>query len=174
MVFHWSLSDSKSPQVSRTFLSILAVLNNAVVWMVSTFPPASKSSSPFNNPLVAVPKTPITIGITVTFMFHSYFNSQARSWYLSFFPHSFSFILWSAGTEKFTIRQVLFFVVDYNKVWSVWSGLCNQSVSQSSIWVYVCHFLGQLQVLPLTLLQGFEKGCVGFYCDRVLETEHKL
>ena len=38
MVFHWSLSDSKSPQVSRTLLSILAVLNNAVVWMVSTRP----------------------------------------------------------------------------------------------------------------------------------------
>ena len=32
MVFHWSLSDSKSPQVSRTLLNILAVLNNAVVW----------------------------------------------------------------------------------------------------------------------------------------------
>ena len=34
MVFHWSLSDSKSPQISRTLLSILAVLNNAVVCMV--------------------------------------------------------------------------------------------------------------------------------------------
>ena len=54
MVFHWSLSDSKSPQVSRTLLSILAVLNNAVVWMVSTRPPTSKSSSPFSNPLVTV------------------------------------------------------------------------------------------------------------------------
>ena len=41
MVFHWSLSDSKSPQVSRTLLSILAVLNNAVVWIVSTRPPTS-------------------------------------------------------------------------------------------------------------------------------------
>ena len=40
MVFHGRLSDSKSPQVSRTFLSILAVFNNAVVWMVSTRPPA--------------------------------------------------------------------------------------------------------------------------------------
>ena len=28
MVFHWGLSDSKSPQVSRTLLSILAVFNN--------------------------------------------------------------------------------------------------------------------------------------------------
>ena len=79
MVFHWRLSDSKSPQVSRTLLSILSVFNNAVVWMVSTRPPTSKSSRPFNNPLVTVPKAPITIGITVSFMFHSFFNSLARS-----------------------------------------------------------------------------------------------
>ena len=48
MVFHRSLSDSKSPQVSRTLLCILAVLNNAVVWMVSTRPRTSKSSGPLN------------------------------------------------------------------------------------------------------------------------------
>ena len=45
MVFHWSLSDSKFLQVSRTLLSSLADLNNAVVWMVSTRPLISKSSS---------------------------------------------------------------------------------------------------------------------------------
>ena len=72
MVFHWSLSDSKSPQISGTLLSILAVLNNAVVWMVSTRLPTSKSSRPFNNPLVTVPKAPITIGIIVTCMFHRF------------------------------------------------------------------------------------------------------
>ena len=38
VVFHWSLRDSKSPQVSMTLLSILTNLNNAVVWMVSIFP----------------------------------------------------------------------------------------------------------------------------------------
>ena len=38
MIFHWSLSDSKSPLVSRTLLSILANYNNAVVWMVVTIP----------------------------------------------------------------------------------------------------------------------------------------
>ena len=65
MVFHWSLSDSKSPQVSRTRLSILAVLSNAVVWTVSTCPTTSKSSRPFNNPLVTVPNAPITIGTSV-------------------------------------------------------------------------------------------------------------
>ena len=61
IVFHWSLCDSKSPQVSRTLLSILAVLNNSVVWMVFTRLPTSKSSSPFSNPLVTIPKAPITI-----------------------------------------------------------------------------------------------------------------
>ena len=110
MVFHWSLSDSKSPQVSRTLLSILAVLNNVVVWMVSTRPPTSKSSSPFSNPLVTVPNAPITIGIIVICMFHSFLKSLARSRYLSF-SHSFSFILWSAGTVKSTILQVVFFLL---------------------------------------------------------------
>ena len=111
MVFHWSLIDSKSPQVSRTLLSILAVLNNAVVWMASTRPPASKSSSPLNNSLVTVPKAPVTIGIITTFTFHSFFNSLAKSRYLSFFSLSFSFILWSAGTTKSTILQVFFFLL---------------------------------------------------------------
>ena len=111
MVFHWSLSESKSPQVSRTRLRILAVLSNAVIWIVSTRPPTSKSSRPFNNPLVIVPKAPITIGIIVTFMFHSFFNSLARSRYLSFFAHSFRFIRWSAGIAKSTILQVLFFLL---------------------------------------------------------------
>ena len=109
MVFHWSLSDSKSPQVSRTRLSILAVLSNAVVWIVSTRPPTSKSPRPFNNPLVIVPKAPITIGTNVTFMFHSFFKSLARSRYLSFFSLSFRFILCSARTAKSTILQILFF-----------------------------------------------------------------
>ena len=78
MVFHWSLSDSKSPQVSRTLLSILAVLNNAVVWMVSTRSPTSNSSRPFSNPLVTVPNVPITIGIIVTCMFHSFFQFPSK------------------------------------------------------------------------------------------------
>ena len=108
MVFHWSLRDSKSPQVSRTLLSILAVLNSAVVWMVSTRLPTSKSSSSFSNPFVTVPSAPITIDIIVPCMFHSFLNSLARSRYLSLFSHSFSFILWSAGTAKSIILQVLY------------------------------------------------------------------
>ena len=91
MVFHRRLSDSKSPQISRIHLSILAIFNNTVVWMVSTRPPTFKSSKPFNNSLVTVPKAPITIGIIITFMFYSFFNSLARSKYLSLFSHSSSY-----------------------------------------------------------------------------------
>ena len=118
MVFHRSLSDSKSPQVSRTRLRILAVLSNAIVWIVSIRPPTSKSSRPFNNPLVNVLNAPITIRTIVTFLFHSFFNSLARSRYLSFSSLSNRFILWSAGTAKSTILQILFSFVDYYKVWS--------------------------------------------------------
>ena len=129
MVFYWSLSDSKSPQVSRTRLSILAVLSNAVVWIVSTRPPTSKSSRPFNNPLVTVPNAPITIGTIVTFIFHSFFNSLARSRYLSFLSHSFRFYYYyyiilyyiilyyyskiSRSVERFAFFEFIYFVLTY-------------------------------------------------------------
>ena len=58
--FFTGVWDSKVPRVSRTFLSILADLNNAIVWTVSTGPIVSKSSSPCTNPLVTVPRAPIT------------------------------------------------------------------------------------------------------------------
>ena len=114
MVFHWSLSDSKSSQVFRTFLSILVDLNNAVIWMASTRPLIFKPSSPCINPLVTVPKS------TNYKWYHShfyvptfFFNSPARSRYLSFFSLFFNFTRWSAGTAKFS-----FFFVEYYKVWS--------------------------------------------------------
>ena len=107
---HWSLRDSKSPQVFRTLLSILANLNNAVVWMISTRPLISKSSSFCTNPLVNVPSIQITIDITIIFMFHSF----SILWlglgsHLSFRFLSFSFTLGSTETVKSTIQQVLFF-----------------------------------------------------------------
>ena len=73
MVFHWSLSDTKTPEVSRNILSILAVFNNVVVWMVSTRLSNSKSFRPFNNPLACVAKALITIGTVVNLIFHSFF-----------------------------------------------------------------------------------------------------
>ena len=100
MVFYWNLSDRKSPQVSRALRSILADLNNALVWIVSPRPVISQSSSSCINYLLTVPTAPITIGITVTFMLHIFSNSLARSRHLSFSSLSFNFTLWSYGTEK--------------------------------------------------------------------------
>ena len=107
MVFHWSFSDSKSPQISRTLLSILAVLNNVVVWMDSTRPPTSKSSNLFSNLLVTVPNAPITIGIIDTVMFHSFFffkfPTNVGVLIILFIFFQFFFFQWSAGTAKWTI-----------------------------------------------------------------------
>ena len=87
MVFFSSLGDRKSPQVSTTLLSIQSVLNNAAVWMVSTRPPTSKSSTPLNNPLVTVTKAPIAIGIIVISLLRVFQNqtladsfSQGYEW----------------------------------------------------------------------------------------------
>ena len=54
--FSWSLNYTKSSQHSRTLLSILVNLNNAVVCMVSTHILISKSASPCTKKLVTVPK----------------------------------------------------------------------------------------------------------------------
>ena len=79
MVFHWHLSDSKSLQISRTLLSILADLNNAVVWMVLICPPITNFLSKLSG---RIPSMLITIGITIIFIFHRSFSSQAKSTYL--------------------------------------------------------------------------------------------
>ena len=42
-------------------------------------------------------------------MFHNYFSSQAKSRYLSFLSHSFSFILWSAGHQSPQFCKFSFF-----------------------------------------------------------------
>ena len=60
---------------------------------------------------MTVLSTPLTIGITVTFMFHSFSSSEARSWYLSHALLSFSFTLCRSRTTKSINRQILFFVL---------------------------------------------------------------
>ena len=108
MVLRRSLSDCKSPQVFRTLLSILADLFITVFWVVSSSPLISQSSCPWINPLRIALSATITISITVTFMFLSFYSSLATSRYLSLFSISFNFTQGSAGTAKSTIRLVLF------------------------------------------------------------------
>ena len=121
MVFHWSLSDSKSPKVNRTLLSILVVLNNAVVWMVSTRPPTSKSSWSFNNSLVFVPEAPITIGIIVTFMFHSFFQFPIKVEVLILLFTFFRFYsVVSRDSKVDNFANSLFFFPSFFYYYKVW------------------------------------------------------
>ena len=92
LTFHWSLNDSKSLQVSRILLSILADFNNSVVWMVSILLLISSSSSLLSSPFETVPRTQAKIGIIVTSVFHNFFPA---TWHgFGIFP-AFSYSLFS-------------------------------------------------------------------------------
>ena len=140
MVFHWSLSDSKSPQVSRTLLSILSVLSNTVVWIVSILPLISSSPSPLSKNSVNVPRSPITIGITGTFMFLNFLSSWARSKYLTRFSLSFIFAKWSSRTAKSTIQQFSFSFFFFFLLITIRSGLL-AGIIRWFVWVSESHLL---------------------------------
>ena len=107
--FSLKFDDGKILKVFRTLLSILADLNNSVVWIVSARSSIFDSSKSFTKPLWIIQSVPVTIRITVTFMLHTLFSSLARFKYLSLFSYFVIFLtLYSAETEKSTIRQVLF------------------------------------------------------------------
>ena len=71
---HWNLIDSKSPQVLGTLLSILANLNHTAVLMVSTYHLIFNLSNLFIRYLRIIPSASVTIDITVTFIFHIFYN----------------------------------------------------------------------------------------------------
>ena len=95
MVFPRSLSGSKSPLVSKTLLSILDVLTNAVIWIVSIRPPTSKYHRSSNSPLVTVPRAlfPIStivslmiimiIAIIIIIIILRVFNKSVRWWFFT-------------------------------------------------------------------------------------------
>ena len=71
---------------------------------------------------MTVPRAPISLGINVTFMFHSFFNSLAKLRYLSFFSLSFNFTQLSARVAipqfgMFFFFFFSFFFFDYYQVW---------------------------------------------------------
>ena len=147
MVFHWSLSGSKSPQVYRTLFSILDDLHDTVVWMVSTRPLISKFFSFCTNPLVTVLRAPMTIGITVTFMFHSFFSSLARSFAF------FQFYLVVIQNSKVTTWQVCFIFCRQFQGLVIWLRLRDLFVSQNPR-EFVC----------LIFLNGFQVVHIPFVC----------
>ena len=156
MVSHWSLSDNKYPQVSRTLLSILTNLNNTIAR-----PVISKSSS-----LVSILSDCIEIANCVIFMFHSFFNSLARS--LSLFPHSFNFTLWSAGTAKshnsasslFRCVVVADYYIRSRRLAEIWWSVCNSksqwnlsvSFSRDRFWIVHIPFVRLIKLQLLAQL----------------------
>ena len=127
IIFYWSLSENKSPQISGTLLSILADLCNVAFWMVSSCPLISKSSSPSTNPLRTVPSTPITITPSCSIVFKVLW--QGLRTYLSF---CFLLIL-LCGRQNGKVHystSSLFFSLSLGLVF--WPGFGHLLVSQNS------------------------------------------
>ena len=117
MLSHWSLKDIKSPRVSRILLNILSDLNNAVVWMVSTHPLISKSTSPFNNLRVNVLRTPVTIG---HFHVPKFFQFPNKVKLFIFLYTIFQFYSMVNRDSKVHNSASSLVFADYHKVW--WFG----------------------------------------------------
>ena len=93
----------------------------------------------FNNLLASVPNEIITISISVSFMFHIFFNSLSRSRYSSFFSLSYSFIQWSANKVHNFVGSPFF--IDY---YDVWPRLGDHFLYQSPIGICVRHSPAQV------------------------------
>ena len=155
MIFHWSLSDSKSPQVSRTLLSIVHYLNNAVVWLVSTHHLISKFFSPCHNPLVTVPITRETISITVASMFHRFYQFPSKIQLLIFLLAFFQLYSVFRQDSKVHNSCVLFFLTIIRSGclaefwWSIFSqnprGICpSHSPRHIQVWAHTTCSYGQI------------------------------
>ena len=120
--------------------------------MVSTWPPTSKSSSPFNNPLVTVPKAPITNGIIVTFMFHSFFLFSSKVEVLILL---FTFFVLFCGQPRQRSRQFykffffLFFFFFYD------DDFLNLFINSKNTDLFVDYLFQNIFILSLNLQQTF-------------------
>ena len=136
--------ESQWQQVSSNLLSILADLNNAAVWMVSARPLISNSSSSFTKTSGIVSSAPITIDITVIFMFYNLFSSLERFKYFSLFSFSI-FSLW--GPPRRQSPLICRFSFFFCKLWwglVFWSGFSDLFVSQEAREVCASHSPGQI------------------------------
>ena len=109
MIFLWILSDSKSTQVSRTLLSILADLSSFDGPLSSHYFQVLHSLKQSFG--VCTKNTNYNWYNRHFHVSQVFFNSLPKSRYLSFFPLSFNFTLWAAATAKSTILQVLLFFI---------------------------------------------------------------
>ena len=84
LVFH---ERQQFPQITRTLLSILAILNYFLIWMISSLPLISKSSSTCTNSYGDCMEYTNYNWYHCHFHVPLFFHSLARSWYLNLFLH---------------------------------------------------------------------------------------
>ena len=107
--------------------------------MVSTRPVISKSFSSCTNPLVTIPRAPITIGITVTFMFHSFFQFTNKVEVLIFLFTFFQF--YSCGqpekqSPQFCKFPFLLIIIRSGSLAKIRGSVC---ISESQYYYY-CYY----------------------------------
>ena len=135
MISQWSLSDWKSPQISRTLLSILADLKNAIVRMVSTLPRISESLSQEHQLLLVS---------TVTFMFHSFSSSRTKIQVLILLFTFLKFYSVVSQDRKIHNSAISFFFFFFFFFFApvIWPILSDPFVCQNPRGVFESHFLG--------------------------------
>ena len=112
LVFHWSLSDSKSSQISQTLLNTLAGHYSVEVMMISIFPLNPSSRCPFSRLMGTVLWVPTTIVFTVTFTFHCFFLVL---WPVEVFSSLFVFFYFHSVVrlnDKFLNNSLIRFFLD--------------------------------------------------------------
>ena len=159
-VFHWSSSDSKSPQLTRNVLSILADLSSAIVWIVSARPLNLNPSNPVAKHLGIVPSAPVMTGITVTLIFHNVFSSLPRLKYLSlfwffFFFFNFNSMIVRLGKFHYLMSSLSFSLFDLSLGLVFWPGLGNPFVSKDLRDYFAFHFSGRILGCAFVSLDKF-------------------
>ena len=106
----------------------------------------------FLVPLGIVPNALIIVGTIIIFMFHNFFSSRARPKYVSLSSFSLIFSLWSAGTVKSTIRQVLIFcylslsLVYWPWIWDLREFCVSHSPRRILVCAYTIWYYGQISI----------------------------
>ena len=121
MGFCWSLSSSKFPQISWTFLIILTDLSIAVICIVSIIPLIYNSSNTFTKTLETIPMYQVQLASCSL----SYYSACLIIWQDPRICKSFCSLF--AGMAKSIWQQVHLFLLN---TLVVWSGLGYPCVSQ--------------------------------------------
>ena len=119
--------------------------------MFSSRPLISKSSCPFNNPSVTVPRAPITTGINFTFMFHIFpFPSRVNGFFLFIFFLFYSVVLWRSKVYNFAIYLVSVCMSKLN--WDFYVSFSGTDPGLCPYYLFACsniNFLRNSQWMPL-------------------------